>query len=248
MLHAGRAPQDRENHGPPDDINYLVNEEPGTHGFKFVAAPGRACRRWRSASSGHIYERAAVARHRAGRYSLAEKTLDVPAIKVGGSLLYFVDRYGARVDTTDINSVIGRDRSSTGQGRALLPQSTSPRATVVAWMSEPGFTSGCSTSRQILFDIRSVARPVLALTSPDGKIRIQITRMRRFGQIEEYLHIYRGQASSISPAARAISADGRDTAQGQPAVHAVAAGYLFRRSIRGCRTTAKLRGCTAMAS
>ncbi len=49
------------------------------------------------------YERATLARRGAGRMlSSAQKTLDVPAIKgIGGSLLYFVDRYGAKGSAYD---------------------------------------------------------------------------------------------------------------------------------------------------
>ena len=51
------------------DINYLVNEEPGTHGFGFVAAHGPCApsMAFRVVDAKQAYERALVARRGAGR-------------------------------------------------------------------------------------------------------------------------------------------------------------------------------------
>ena len=52
------------------DINYLVNEEPGTHGFDFVAAHGPCApsMAFRVVDAKHAYRARAVARRRAGRF------------------------------------------------------------------------------------------------------------------------------------------------------------------------------------
>src|SRR6476661_9420177 len=79
------------------DINYLVNEEPGTHGFDFVAAHGPCApsMAFRVVDARRAYERAISLGAEPAEISSAQKTLDVPAIKgIGGSLLYLVDRYG----------------------------------------------------------------------------------------------------------------------------------------------------------
>ena len=86
------------------DINYLVNEEPGTHGFDFVAAHGPCApsMAFRVVDAKQAYERAMSLGAEPADVSSAQKTLDVPAIKgIGGSLLYFVDRYGAKGSAYD---------------------------------------------------------------------------------------------------------------------------------------------------
>src|SRR3954452_19109782 len=89
------------------DINYLVNEEPGTHGFKFVAAHGPCApsMAFRVVDAKQAYDRAIALGAEPAGISPAEKTLDVPAIKgIGGSLLYFVDRYRAKGSPYDAES------------------------------------------------------------------------------------------------------------------------------------------------
>src|SRR3954449_7040580 len=86
------------------DINYLVNEEPGTHGYDFVAAHGpcAASMAFRVGDAKAAYERAGAVGAEPAEVSSAQKTLDVPAIKgIGGSLLYLVDRYGAKGSAYD---------------------------------------------------------------------------------------------------------------------------------------------------
>src|SRR3978361_1640294 len=81
------------------DINYLVNEAPGTHGHGFVAehgpcAPSMA---FRVVDARDAYERALSLGAEPADIPSTQKVLDVPAIKgIGGSLLYLVDRYGAK--------------------------------------------------------------------------------------------------------------------------------------------------------
>jgi len=80
------------------DINYLVNEEPGTHGFAFVAAHGPCApsMAFRVVDAKQAYARALSLGAEPADISPMQKTLDVPAIKgIGGSQLYFVDRYGS---------------------------------------------------------------------------------------------------------------------------------------------------------
>ncbi|HMF27405.1 MAG TPA: hypothetical protein VKE42_01450, partial [Candidatus Cybelea sp.] len=81
------------------DINYLVNEEPNTHGTEFVAAHGPCApsMAFRVVDAKQAFTRALALGAEAADITAAQKTLDVPAIKgIGGSLLYFVDRYGAK--------------------------------------------------------------------------------------------------------------------------------------------------------
>src|ERR1700737_3540038 len=91
------------------DINYLVNEEPGTPGpgppgFAFVAAPGPCApsMAFRVVDAEQAYQRALSLGADPADIPAAQKTLNVPAIRgIGGSLLYFVDRYGAKGSAYD---------------------------------------------------------------------------------------------------------------------------------------------------
>ncbi|SIN91728.1 4-hydroxyphenylpyruvate dioxygenase [Bradyrhizobium erythrophlei] len=184
-----------------DDINYLINEEPGTHGFNFVAehgpcAPSMA---FRVVDARAAYERAIALGAEPASISSAQKTLDVPAIKgIGGSLLYLVDRYGAEGSAYDVEfEWLGtRDARPAGAGLFYLDHLTHNvhRGRMDVWA---GFYEKLFNFREIrFFDIEGRASGLFsrALTSPDGKIRIPINEdAGDLGQIEEYLKIYRGE-------------------------------------------------------
>src|ERR1700744_3715169 len=107
------------------DINYLVNEEPGSHGFDFVAAHGPCApsMAFRVVDWQHAYRRAIALGAEPADVSPAQKTLDVPAIKgIGGSLLYFVDRYGAKGSAYDAGFkwLGARDPRPAGAGLVYL--------------------------------------------------------------------------------------------------------------------------------
>ena len=131
--------------------------------------------------------------------SSAQKTLDVPAIKgIGGSLLYFVDRYGAKGSAYDAEFewLGARDPRPVGAGLFYLVHLTHNvhRGRMDVWA---GFYEKLFNFRQIrFFDIEGRASGLFsrALTSPDGKIRIPINEdAGDSGQIEEYLKTYRGE-------------------------------------------------------
>ncbi len=113
------------------DINYLVNEEPGSHGHGFVAAHGPCApsMAFRVVDARLAYERALSLGAEPADISSAQKTLDVPAIKgIGGSVLYFVDRYGAKGSAYDIEFewLGARDPRPAGR-RAVLHRSPHPQ-------------------------------------------------------------------------------------------------------------------------
>ena len=129
----------------------------------------------------------------------AEKTLDVPAIKgIGGSLLYFVDLYGAKGSAYDAEFewLGAKNPKPVGAGLFYLDHLTHNvhRGRMDVWT---GFYERLFNFRQIrFFDIEGRASGLFsrALTSPDGKIRIPINEdAGQSGQIEEYLHVYRGE-------------------------------------------------------
>jgi 4-hydroxyphenylpyruvate dioxygenase len=79
------------------DINYILNAEPQSFGMKFATqhgpcAPSMA---WRVVDANHAFHHAVALG--AEPYEGDDKTLSVPAIKgIGGSLIYFVECYGAK--------------------------------------------------------------------------------------------------------------------------------------------------------
>ena len=145
------------------------------------------------------YERALSLGAEAADVNSAQKTLDVPAIKgIGGSRLYFVDRYRAKGSAYDqeFEWLGEKDPRPEGAGLFYLDHLTHNvhRGRMDIWT---GFYERLFNFRQIrFFDIEGRASGLFsrALTSPDGKIRIPINEdAGDAGQIEEYLTIYRGE-------------------------------------------------------
>ena len=183
------------------DINYLVNEQPGTHGFEFVAAHGPCApsMAFRVVDAQKAHDRAVALGAESADVDPSGKTLDVPAIKgIGGSLLYFVDRYGAKGSAYDAEfEWLGASNPRPeGVGLFYLDHLTHNvhRGRMDVWT---GFYEKLFNFRQIrFFDIEGRASGLFsrALTSPDGKIRIPINEdAGDSGQIEEYLTTYRGE-------------------------------------------------------
>src|SRR5256886_6096164 len=183
------------------DINYLVNGQPGSHGFDFVAAHGPCApsMAFRVVDAKQAYERAIALGAEPAGIASAQKTLDVPAIKgIGNSLLYFVDRYGAKGSAYDheFEWLGAKDQRPAGAGLFYIDHLTHNvhRGRMDVWT---GFYEKLFNFRQIrFFDIEGRASGLFsrALTSPDGKIRIPINEdAGEAGQIEEYLKIYRGE-------------------------------------------------------
>jgi 4-hydroxyphenylpyruvate dioxygenase len=182
-------------------INYLVNEEPGSHGFDFVSAHGPCApsMAFRVVDAQQAYQRALSLGAEPADVTASRKVLDVPAIKgIGGSLLYFVDRYSAKGTAYDLEfDWLGiRNPWIEGAGLFYLDHLTHNvhRGRMDVWT---GFYEKLFNFRQIrFFDIEGRASGLFsrALTSPDGKIRIPINEdAGDAGQIEEYLNTYRGE-------------------------------------------------------
>ncbi|AWB22398.1 4-hydroxyphenylpyruvate dioxygenase [Methylobacterium currus] len=183
------------------DVNYLVNEEPGSHGHRFVAAHGPCApsMAFRVVDARAAYDRAISLGAEPADPADGEKTLDVPAIKgIGGSLLYFVETYGAKGSPYDaaFEWVAERDPRPEGLGLYYLDHLTHNvhRGRMGVWA---GFYERIFNFRQIrYFDIEGKQTGLFskALTSPDGKIRIPINESADAkSQIEEYLHAYNGE-------------------------------------------------------
>jgi 4-hydroxyphenylpyruvate dioxygenase len=183
------------------DVNYLLNEEPGSHAARFAEAHGPCApsMAFRVADARAAFERALSLGAEAADPADGSPTLDVPAIKgIGGSLLYFVDRYGAKGCAYDAEFAWTgeRDPKPEGDGLYYLDHLTHnvSRGRMDVWA---GFYERLFNFREIrYFDIKGEYTGLFsrALTSPDGKIRIPINESAdENSQIEEYLHAYGGE-------------------------------------------------------
>ena len=180
-------------------INYIVNRDPGTPAARFVAehgpcAPSMA---WWVVDAKHALQRAVELG--ATEYTGDDKTLDVPAVYgIGGSLLYFVETYGAKGSPYGDDFVwLGEaDPQPKGVGFYYIDHLTHnvQRGNMDTWYK---FYAETFNFREIrFFDIEGKVTGLFsrALTSPCGKIRIPINESAdENSQIEEYLKEYRGE-------------------------------------------------------
>lgn len=183
------------------DVNYLVNEEPGSHAANFAAehGPCASSMAFRVADARHAYKRAIEQGAEPADPSLGTLAMDVPAVKgIGNSLLYFLDTYGAKGSAFDAEfEWLGeRDPAPAGEGLYYLDHLTHNvgRGRMNVWA---GFYERIFNFKEIrYFDIKGKYTGLFsrALTSPDGKIRIPINESADDrSQIEEYLHQYKGE-------------------------------------------------------
>ena len=195
------------------DINYVVNEEPGSHGANFVAAHGPCApaMAFRVVDAQRAFERALSLGAEAADPAEGSKTLDVPAIKgIGGSLLCFVDQYGTKGSPyeADFEWVDARDPKPAGVGLYYLDHLTHNvhRGRMDVWS---GFYERLFNFKQIrFFDIEGKLTGLFskALTSPTAKSasRSMNRRMRKARSRNTCTPIM-ARVSSTSPAAAATS-------------------------------------------
>jgi 4-hydroxyphenylpyruvate dioxygenase len=182
------------------DINYILNADPESFAARFVhehgpCAPSMA---WRVVDAQHALKHAVSLGAEA--YTGPGKVLDVPAIKgIGGSILYFVDKYGAKgsvYDREDFMWLGPVDPKPEGVGFYYLDHLTHNvfRGNMDKWSN---FYIKLFNFRQIrFFDIEGKLTGLFsrALTSPCGRIRIPINESAdEHSQIEEYLRKYKGE-------------------------------------------------------
>ncbi|TLP48281.1 MULTISPECIES: 4-hydroxyphenylpyruvate dioxygenase [Cohaesibacter] len=180
-------------------VNYLINRDPDGHAAQFVkdhgpCAPAMA---WRVVDAQVALQCALD--YGAEEYKGPGKALDVPAVYgIGGSLLYFVDTYGADGSAYDADyQWLGeRDPKPEGAGFYYLDHLTHNvmRGNMNTWYD---FYAKAFNFKEIrFFDIKGEYTGLYsrALTSPDGKIRIPINESSDDkSQIEEYLNAYKGE-------------------------------------------------------
>jgi 4-hydroxyphenylpyruvate dioxygenase len=183
------------------DVNFILNAEPDSfaQAFQRVHGPSACAMAFRVADAAKAFERAIMlgAKPVAGKVGPME--LNIPAIEgIGGSLLYFVDRYGARGSIYDVDFrwVGEREEKPAGNGLTVIDHLTHNvhRGRMDVWWQ---FYERLFNFREIrYFDIEGKLTGLKsrALTSPCGMIRIPINESSDDrSQIEEYLRAYNGE-------------------------------------------------------
>ena len=214
-------------------INYVLNREPKSHAARFVeqhgpCAPAMA---WRVVDAEHAMKRAVQLG--ATPYVSDDRSLDVPAvIGIGGSLLYFVDTYGAKGSpyAAEFRWLGEADPQPTGVGFHYIDHLTHNvmRGNMDTWYKFYAETFNFREIRFFNIEGKVTGLTSRALTSPCGKIRIPINESADDkSQIEEYLRRYKGEgiqhiavgAFDIYAAADAIAARGLQFMPGPPATY-----------------------------
>jgi 4-hydroxyphenylpyruvate dioxygenase len=180
------------------DINFVINAEPGSFGQRFAQAhgPSVCAMAFRVHDAAAAFERALQLGAEPHRASVGPMELNIPAIVgIGGSLIYFVDRYGDRsIYDVDFKPVTPQPLERAGLTTIDHLTHNVHRGNMDKWTE---FYERLFNFREIrYFDIegRKTGLFSRALTSPCGKIRIPINESQDDkSQIEEYLREYKGE-------------------------------------------------------
>jgi len=214
-------------------ITYVQNREPGSHAARFVDAHGPCApaMAWRVVDAQKALQRVLALGGK--EYTGDDKSLDVPAVVgIGGSLLYLVDRYGAKGSpyAAEYEWLGAADPEPKGVGFYYIDHLTHNvmRGNMDTWYR---FYSETFNFREIRFfniEGKLTGLHSRALTSPCGKIRIPINESSDDkSQIEEYLREYKGEGiqhiavgtEDIYASTDAIAARGLQFMPGPPDVY-----------------------------
>ncbi len=188
------------------DVNFVVNAEPDSFAQGFAAAHGPcACAMaFRVVDAKHAFERAVSLGAEPYESKVGPGELAIPAVKgIGGSLLYFVDRYGAQgsgkegsIWDVDFEWLGERDPHPEQAGMHYLDHLTHNvmRGRMNHWADWYGKLFNFREIRFFNIEGKLTGLISRALTSPCGKIRIPINEsLDDKSQIEEYLRQYKGE-------------------------------------------------------
>lgn len=178
-------------------ITFLLNAETDGYapGFHSAHGPSICAIAFRVADAKAAQDHAVAA---GATVPTCAPAVETPVIEgIGGSLLYLVDRYGAKGDVYGAFEFFpGVDRDPAGYGLTEIDHLTHNvmRGNMDVWA---GFYERIFNFREVrYFDIEGKLTGLKskAMTSPDGKIRIPINESSDDkSQIEEYLHAYNGE-------------------------------------------------------
>jgi len=183
-------------------INFILNMEPCGQAAVFRGAHGPSINAmaFRVRDAARALELAVERGAKPMRGLVGPMELNIPAIEgIGGSVLYLVDRYGAR-DIYDVDFVpipgAAEVEGASSAGLTYIDHLTHNvrRGNMQHWAQ---FYERVFNFREIrYFDIEGKLTGLFskAMTSPDGKIRIPLNESQdEKSQIEEFLHDYRGE-------------------------------------------------------
>lgn len=183
------------------DVNFVINAEPDSfaQGFAAEHGPCACAMAFRVVDAAKAFERAVAMGAEPYTGKVGPMELNIPAIRgIGGSLLYFVDRYGAKGSIWDVDFNWTEERDPHPEPAKLhyLDHLTHNvhRGRMNHWA---GWYEKLFNFREIrFFNIEGKLTGLIsrALTSPCGKIRIPINEsLDDKSQIEEYLRLYKGE-------------------------------------------------------
>ena len=182
-------------------VNFVVNAEPDSHGARFARehGPSACAMAFRVKDAGQAYKRAIELGATPFENQVGPMELNIPAIEgIGGSVIYLVDRYGEHsiYDVDFVPTEPDKGWEHEGSGLLCVDHVTHNvfRGNLERWAN---FYERLFNFREVrYFDIEGKLTGLKsrAMTSPCGKIRIPINESSDDkSQIEEYLHLYRGE-------------------------------------------------------
>ncbi len=181
------------------DINFIINAEPESFAQSFARqhGPSACAMAFRVKNAAAAFRRATDLGAKAVATPVGPMELSIPAIEgIGGSLIYFVDRYGERtIYDVDFVSTSSQQRVASA-GLNFIDHLTHnvARGRMDHWA---GFYQRLFNFREIrYFDIEGKKTGLFsrAMASPCGKIKIPINESQDDkSQIEEYLREYHGE-------------------------------------------------------
>jgi 4-hydroxyphenylpyruvate dioxygenase len=185
------------------DIHFIINSEPGSYAEAYAKAhgPSACAMAFRVKDAKAAFERAVKLGATPAKTDVGKGELDIPAIEgIGGSLLFFVDRYGSNGSIYEVDfdffddwQQIEADHASHLTYIDHLTHNVH-RGRMAVWAD---FYERLFNFREIrYFDIEGKQTGLFskAMTSPCGKIRIPLNESQDDkSQIEEFLREYKGE-------------------------------------------------------
>jgi 4-hydroxyphenylpyruvate dioxygenase len=184
------------------ECNFLVNDEPDSFASEFAKKHGPSACGFAIRFSKPGSEVKAQALKNGGEAITgleSTKAVDVPVIAgIGGSMLYLVDKYGAKgsVYDAEFEYIKGVDKHPKGFGLTFVDHLT--HNLYFGNMEKfANFYERLFNFREIrYFDIKGVKTGLIskAMTAPDGMVRIPLNESNDpKSQINEYLNEYKGE-------------------------------------------------------
>jgi len=185
------------------EINFIINAEPGSYAEKYAAdhGPSACAMAFRVKDAKTAFERAVRLGASPVKNDVAHGEMSIPAIEgIGGSRLFFVDRYGEQGSIYEVDFDFFPDwQQRMGELDSRLTYidhltHNVQRGRMAVWAD---FYERLFNFREIrYFDIEGKQTGLFskAMTSPCGKIRIPLNESQDDkSQIEEFLREYKGE-------------------------------------------------------